>query len=304
MESMVEGFHTPVLLNVFNRPEETAMVLTALKRIEPPVLYVHCDGPRAGNEGDTSNVQKVQSLIEETVTWDCELKKKYERSNLGCGKGPAASMSWFFSNVEEGIILEDDCCPHPDFFMYCQELLERYRDDERVAIISGTNFERNVDERFSYRFSAYAGIWGWATWRRTWIFFDFDFSKSDKDFRKRVLPFTESRQAVRYWLGILHRCIADGHNRTYWDYQLHLGLLYANKIHILPNTNLVTNIGFNEKATHTRNGNSSYANKAAAGILPLRHPAETAIDHVSDNRPYEIPFEKRLKRFVKRLIRR
>lgn len=299
---MVNGFHTPILLNVFNRPQETSSVLNVLQDLAPQSLYVHCDGPRANNEADTSSVQEVRKMIREKVVWPCDLHLSFEERNLGCGQGPAASMNWFFSEVDEGIILEDDCVPNMDFFMYCQELLERYRNDTRIGVISGTCFCDIADHTFSYHYSAYAGIWGWATWKRTWDLFDYSFSMSDREFTEKVLPFIKSKSAVSYWLNILHRCINDGDDRSYWDYQLHLSMLCANKIHILPNCNLVSNIGFNDSATHTFDSGSKYANASTERILPLIHPTRVSINHNKDNRPYSLPPIKKLKRILKRFL--
>ena len=299
---MVTSFQIPILLNVFNRPEETSRVLAILSDLKPERLFVHCDGPRAGHPTDRDNVAEVRRIIEDGITWPCDLKSLFEDTNLGCGKGPATSMTWFFSQVEEGIVLEDDCCPHPDFFPYCQQLLDKYRNDERIGIISGTCFESNSDLNASYRFSAYAGIWGWATWKRTWNLFDFDFHKSDREFKRKVTPFVKSRQATKYWLNILHKCEKDGPNRSYWDYQLHLCLLYANRVHILPNKNLVTNIGFNQNATHTFDQASRYANRSSEGILPLIHPKTIHINHHIDNADYLVPLHKRIKRFLTRFF--
>lgn len=298
---MVDTFNTPVLLNVFNRPEETLKVIEAISRVQPDCLYVHCDGPREGNADDVINVGLVREIIYERITWPCKLHTLFEDHNLGCGKGPATSISWFFSNVEEGIILEDDCCPCSDFFYYCQELLARYRADSRIAIISGTNFSPTKNPVYSYKFTAYAGIWGWATWRRTWQLFDYNFSCNDEDFVARVKPFVKSNASVSYWLKILHTCIADGKNKTYWDYQLHLSLLFANKIHIRPMCNLVSNIGFNANATHTTDSNSKYSNCATFSIMPLVHPTAIRINRRIDNHSYKISLCKRIKSRCKKL---
>lgn len=300
---MVRAFSTPILLNVFNRPRETSIVLAVLQELKPIRLFVHCDGPRTDNESDLTKVTEVRKLIRETVTWPCDLHCLFEESNLGCGKGPANAINWFFSQVEEGIILEDDCCPHSDFFDYCEQLLGMYRDNNQIGIISGTCFASNPDPTTSYRFSAYAGIWGWATWRRTWNLFDFDFYKSDKDFLASVEPFLRSKSAAKYWLNILHKCTDDGSFRSYWDYQLHLSLLYANKINILPNKNLVSNIGFNENATHTFDQNSIYSNRIAESILPLIHPNAVKVNRRIDNREYAVPLGKRIKRIIKKLFK-
>lgn len=301
---MEKGFSVPVLLNVFNRPNETEKVLSVLKTIRPRVLYIHCDGPRIGRDDDNENVNAVKNIIEEKVNWPCDVHKLFEPENLGCGRGPAAAMSWFFKEVEEGIILEDDCCPNLDFFVYCQTLLEKYRDNDEIGIISGTNFSRVLNPEYSYRFSKYAGIWGWATWKRNWDLFEYDFDKPSFDFIKKVLPFLKSVKAFDYWFRILELIRKDGQNKTYWDYQLHLCLMYAHKIHILPNYNLVSNIGFGENATHTFDSDSRYANRATETILPISHPQKIFVDAKNDNKAYaSISWKGIIVRFVKRVLK-
>ena len=189
-----------------------------------------------------------------------------------------------------------------DLYKENYKLLEKYKDDTRIGVISGTCFSSNRKLKHSYRFSAYAGIWGWATWKRTWDLFDYEFVLSDDEFDKRVSSFIHSKGALNYWKDILHLCIKDGNDRSYWDYQLHLAMLCANLIHIVPNRNLVSNIGFNEEASHTSDANSVYANKPTMSILPLNHPTKVSINHRIDNRPYELSNIKRLKKFFKKIL--
>lgn len=295
---MVEQYSIPILLNTFNRPKETKRVLSVIREIRPTVLFVHCDGPRADNEKDVINVSAVQHILDTEIDWPCTTNKLYEKQNLGCGKGPATSITWFFSKVDKGIILEDDCIPNPDFFLYCAELLDKYSDNDRIGIISGTCFNKKAEEFYSYRFTSYAGIWGWATWKRTWELFDFDFNVEENDFKKKVTPFLRSREATKYWVNILRKCKEDGAEKTYWDYQLHLSLMYAGKIHIAPNKNLVSNVGFNENATHTFSPTSKFANVEAVHILPLIHPEGIQINHKKDNRPYLVPVKRKIKKVI------
>lgn len=295
-------FHTPVLLNVFNRPEETSRVLAALVVQQVPVLYVHCDGAREGREDDVRNVKQVQQLIKESVTWPCELHTMYEEQNYGCGVGPYRAITWFFENVEDGIILEDDCVPHPDFFMYCQELLERYRDNERIAVIGGTNrHPGKSNNKYSYFFSAYSETWGWATWRRVWKNYDYDFMVTDKEFYRSMIPHVLSYWTTKWWVNLLRTMREDNKagTKTYWDYQLDLKCMYEHKIHIIPSVNLISNIGFNERATHTFA--SSHAQTQVDAILPLRHPKCIVIRY-SDNIEYNV-FLKGIKSFIKKLIK-
>ena len=297
------AFKTPILLNVFNRPEETRRVLEVLAQERVPILYVHCDGAREGRKDDEENVATVKQLIKERIAWPCEVHTMYEEMNYGCGMGPYRAMTWFFENVEEGIIIEDDCVPHPDFFMYCQELLERYRDNEEIGIIGGFQ-SVPFKSHYSYRFSAYASIWGWATWCRFWKEYDFGFQCTEEEFTNAVMPYVKSKQVVDYWLPILRRCNADGESKTYWDYQLHLQMLCKHKMHISPKVNLISNIGFGENATHTFDAKSKYANIQSHAILPLVHPEEISIYHRKDNNGVIGSPYKQLKRYIKRLFKK
>lgn len=294
------AFHIPVLLNVFNRPEETSRVLEVLAAQQVPVLYVHCDGARDGREDDVQNVKEVQRLIHDTVTWPCELYTMFEEKNYGCGIGPYRAISWFFENVEDGIILEDDCVPHPDFFMCCQELLERYRDNEQIAVIGGTN--RHPDKKRtndSYFFSPFPETWGWATWRRVWNEYDFDFMVTDMEFKRKVLPFVKSYGAMLYGLNLLQKMRMDVADKSYWDFQLDLMCLYTNKLSIIPSVNMISNIGFNERATHTFC--SSHSQTPVHAILPLRHPKHIRV-------PYSVTLEynviwRNCKQTLKRILK-
>ena len=297
------GFRTPILLNVFNRPKETRRVLAVLAKLQVPILYVHCDGAREGRKDDIDYIDSVKALLVKIVTWPCEVHEMYEDRNYGCGMGPYRAITWFFDNVEEGIILEDDCVPHPDFFMYCQELLERYRDNVDIGVIGGFQ-SKPFKSRNSYCFTAYADIWGWATWRRFWKEYDFSFQCSEEEFSQSVMPFVHSQRVVDYWLQILRKSNAEGVSKTYWDYQLHLQMLCKHKIHIVPKVNLICNIGFGENATHTFDTRSKYANISSHAILPLVHPQKIVINHRVDNyRIIGTPY-KQLKRFIKRLLKK
>lgn len=301
--TMDNSFVTPVLLNTFNRPDETFKVLQALKERKVPVLYIHSDGPRLNNNEDVENIQKVRQLIDSTIDWNCEVYKLYENTNLGCGLGPCKAITWFFQNVEEGIILEDDCLPHPDFFMYCQELLERYRHNDQIYVIGGTNrHPSKITKRYSYHFSPYMEIWGWATWKRVWKMYDFNFSKEEEDFKKHIKPFLYSNYATKYWTNILRQSNEDGETKTYWDFQLEMMSLYNNKLNIIPNHNLVENIGFNSRATHTIVNTDAVVGKPTFPILPLSHSCTIKSYNCIRSLEYN-PNWRNLKRFIKRIFR-
>ncbi|HEY3387536.1 MAG TPA: hypothetical protein VGK46_13560, partial [Saprospiraceae bacterium] len=159
--------HTAVLLVIFNRPQTTRLVFEAIRKAKPPRLYVAADGPRIGVDSDIFNCREAREIIK-GVDWDCELKTYFREEDLGCGLGPSTAFSWFFEHEEEGIILEDDCLPSQNFFWFCEELLERYRHDNRIMHVGGNNFLNGwqKDNDYSYYFSRSGHIWGWATWRR------------------------------------------------------------------------------------------------------------------------------------------
>jgi hypothetical protein len=168
--------NVPVLLIIFNRLDTTRKVLNSLKEVKPKFLFIAADGPRLNIIGESERCEKVRNWVLENVDWDCEVKTLFRKHNLGCGYGPANAISWFFDNVKEGIILEDDCVPDTTFFEYCSILLEKYRDDNRISIISGTNIDKQKyfsPKSESYFFSVFPLTWGWATWKRNWDNFDF-----------------------------------------------------------------------------------------------------------------------------------
>ena len=158
----------PVLLIIFNRPDTTARVFEAIRAARPTELYIAADAPRENRSEDKRLCEEAKKITEK-IDWPCEVHRLYQEKNLGCKRGPIASITWFFENVEAGIILEDDCVPHPSFFAFCSELLEKYADDKRIMHVSGNNFQfGKMRGDASYFFSEYTLSWGWATWRRAW----------------------------------------------------------------------------------------------------------------------------------------
>ena len=159
------SFDIPVLLLTWRRPETTRQVIEAIRPVAPSRLYVASDGPR--NAVEARAVDATRALMTQLVDWPCQIKTRYSETNQGCQLGVSAAITWFFEHEQAGIVLEDDCVPHPDFFPYCRELLMRYWDDSRVWCISGDNFQAGVWRgEGSYYFSRYNHCWGWATWRR------------------------------------------------------------------------------------------------------------------------------------------
>lgn len=239
-----------VLFLVFNRPHTTAQVFEAIRQAKPPRLYVAADGPRSGRDGEAERVAQVREIAT-AVDWPCDIKTLFREENLGCKQAVSSAITWFFEHEEQGIILEDDCLPHPDFFRFCDALLERYANDERVSVITGDNFQQGRKRgEASYYFSKYNHVWGWASWRRAWKLYDGDLSfwptwKLSADWSNKFSDKVEQR----YWEKIFDRMYAKQIDT--WDYPWTASIWYQGGLTVTPNVNLVTNIGFGEDATHT-----------------------------------------------------
>jgi len=292
-------FTTPIVLMIFNRPAVTQQVFNEIRKVKPTKLLVIADGPRPGIEDDVEKCPATRQIIEQ-VDWECQVLKNYADVNLGCKGRVASGLDWVFDMVEEAIILEDDCLPHPTFFSFCQELLERYRDDERIMTISGNNFQygqRRTQD--SYYFSRYAHVWGWATWRRAWKNYHVDMNLwpevrsgqwlFDILGSKRVdvksgqchFDVMGSLEAIEYWYKIFDYTYA-GRIDT-WDYQLIFASWLQNALHILPNVNLVSNIGFGVDATHTKIVRKCANMPVEEVQFPLQHPPFMIRDAAADD---------------------
>lgn len=265
---------TPVALIIFNRPDLVARMLTALAAARPEKLLVIADGPRADRPDDVEKCAAARRMIER-VDWDCEVLTNYSEINLGCGRRPQTGIDWVFEQVEEAIILEDDCWPHPSFFRFCEEMLAHYRDDERVMMISGYNFfGQSRSPHQSYYFSYLGSTWGWATWRRAWQLNDPDLQKWPLVVETKLIEqLFPDPVHTRYWYDVFAR-IQDGRLPDAWDYQWQLACWFHSGYRIFPETNLIANEGFREDATHTF-GQNPYDNEALPMAFPLRHPPFT-----------------------------
>jgi hypothetical protein len=272
----------PILLITFNRPDHVRQVLTEVRKQQPAQLFVCQDGAREGNQLDAERVQEVRNMVRELVDWPCELHTLYQEKNLGCGPGPAAGISWFFEHVEMGIVMEDDCLPHPDFFAYCEELLTRYKDDEQVQFINATLYHDQWKCDASYGYSRYMVTGAWAGWRETWQGFDLDMhSWNAWKFRKQVKRLTNSSTEANWWYWKLKEIQADTSKKSYWDYQMQMHLFRNNAVTIHPQKNLISNIGFDAEGTHTLS-NDGRGDKKVYPILPLAHPYNITIDSALD----------------------
>jgi len=263
---------TPVALIIFNRPDCTAQVLEAIAQAKPEKLLVVADGPRQNRPDDVEKCAATRAVIER-VDWDCEVLTNYSDVNLGCRNRPVTGINWIFEQVEEAIIFEDDCLPHPSFFPFCAELLERYRHDQRVMMIGGINFLGEWKSPFqSYYFSLLGGTWGWATWRRAWQLNDPEIKVWPQVLDARVLEqlFPNPRHFA-YWRDIFQQAY-NGFLEDVWDYQWLFTCWINGGYRLFPEVNLVSNIGFREDATHTF-GDHPLANMPTREItFPLKHP--------------------------------
>lgn len=286
---------TPVAFLIFNRPETTLRVFEQIRRARPHKLFVVADGPRSDKPGEVEKCKAVRAIIE-TVDWPCNVLKNYSDVNLGCKVRVSSGLNWVFEQVEEAIILEDDCLPHPTFFQFCQELLEMYRNDKRIGMISGDNFQfglrRNDD---SYYFSKYNHIWGWATWRDRWQdSYDVNISHWPKIRDEGwIVDLVGNKTEANYWKGIFED-VYKGKIDT-WDYQWTFACWLQRRLTILPNVNLISNIGFNDDATHTTVQNK-FANLPLSDMhYPLNHPDAKICNHLFDEKTYRSSYKISLK---------
>jgi len=273
---------TPILFLIFNRPDTTQKVFNEIRQAKPRRFFVAADGPRPDKKGEIEKCEQARKVIGQ-VDWDCEVKTLPRENNLGCKIAVSSAIDWFFENVEEGIILEDDCLPGQSFFWFCQELLEYYRYDTRVMHISGNNFQfsRKRGEG-SYYFSKYPHIWGWATWKRAWKHSDVNMSNFEKfKTENQINNIFQIKQQQKYWMKIFQR-VYDNKINT-WDYQWTHTCFINNGLCITPNYNLVSNIGFNRDSLHTKDENSIFSKMEIEDIKNIKHPNFILIDQEADN---------------------
>ena len=263
---------TPVAFLIFNRPDTTARVFEAIRQAKPPMLLVVADGPRPDRADDIEKCKAARAVIE-GVDWDCEVLKNYSDVNLGCKNRVSSGLDWVFEMVEEAIILEDDCLPHPNFFRFCEELLKIYKSDTRIMSICGVNFQfGRKTSNYSYYYSIYHDCWGWATWKRAWKNYDVSMNLweilRDTSFIKDKL--LDSR-ATKYWQRIFQAAYEDKINS--WFYPWLFSCWTQSGLGIFPQENLVSNIGFGKSSTHTKDSSNTYANLPLLSVdFPLNHP--------------------------------
>ncbi len=309
----IDTLDTPVALFIYNRPHTTEKVFAEIRKAKPNKLLVVADGPRMNRPEDVEKCASTRATIEQ-VDWECDFRKTYSKVNLGCGRRISTGLDWVFQTVDRAIILEDDCLPHPTFFSFCHELLEKYRHEERIAMISGNNFNRSFRRKqYSYRLSMYPLTWGWASWARAWKHYDGQM-KQWPVIRNGgwLLDLLDDRWSAAYWENIFQK-LYHGTIDT-WDYQWTFSCWLNGLLAIHPNVNLVSNIGFDNTATHTKEPTCRRAHHSTRAMTyPLSHPPYLIRDTKADRHirrkvhgiyPFGGTFVARAGRMVRRLATR
>lgn len=248
-------FSTPILFLIFNRPIQTKKVFARIREMQPKQLFIAADGPRDDNIRDNRDCFEARECVG-LIDWNCEVKTLFRDNNLGCRKAVSTAIDWFFKYVDEGIILEEDCLPAPDFFTFCQEMLKKYRWDDEVMHISGNNYQiQNRKDLESHYVSKIPHIWGWATWKNAWEKYDPNLVNLKSYISSgKWRSVDKDLDACNYWI----ECFYNSWTLKVdtWDYQWCFSIHFHNGLAITPSENLVENIGFGEDATHTKSGES------------------------------------------------
>jgi hypothetical protein len=263
--------NVPVLLIIFNRPEKTRLVVDALRKVRPNRLFIAADGPRTNHPEDQEKCCNARKIATD-IDWPCNIKTKFQTENIGCDPNVASAIGWFFEQVEYGLIIEDDCIPHPHLFTFCGELFERYADDERIMQISGFSPYKSRKHDYDYHFSRAFRCWGWGTWRRAWNHFTPSVEQFTYEDAYQILKgYYPSNAALKPRNTQFYQFKQGQLNN--WDFQWNMACFSQNGLCIVPEKNLIKNIGFGNDATHTIKRNSIFAGFEVHSIkFPLCHP--------------------------------
>lgn len=293
----------PVLLIGFNRPENMSQVFAQIRKAKPDVLYMAVDGPRETKEGEDIKCEECRSIAKQ-VDWPCEVHTLFREKNVGCALGVSGAISWAFENEDRLIILEDDCVPVLSFFTFCDEMLEKYKDDTRVWQVCGRSYHANSKffNESDYIFSRYAHIWGWATWKRCWSHYDLkmtdfpDFLSIGGALNVHQSKFLGKRTNKRF--SRLYDNISEISSHT-WDYQWGYVKLKNGALGIVPCKNLIHNIG-SASGAHS---SGPYIEDIASEEMPaqIRHPKFVFANSSFDNYHY---FHHIRTSYIQRVIRK
>ena len=298
-------FDVPILLLVWRRADLVSTQLAILRRIKPSLLFVSCDGPRDNDPISEEQVARVRSTLENEIDWQCNVVKRFNAINMGCKTAIIEALGWFFENVDEGIILEDDCIPDEDFFLFCKELLDKYRFKANVYSIGGFNpIENRINPQYNFAFTSIPLIWGWATWKRSWINLrmTIDWLESSSYFQ-RLYMLTKSigfNLRTMYWSNVLYQLV-DKKNIDTWDYQNTMSCLFSNSCHIVPVCSIISNLGIDQLPTHSSSITS--AQSAKIGLPRLPSPSIISLDRNLDQRIFTEVFVRSHKQSLAIILR-
>lgn len=272
---------TPVAFLIFNRPDCTREVFRHIAAARPPRLLLVADGPR--NSEEEKKCREARAIVTGGIDWDCDFLQNVSDVNLGCKGRVSSGLRWVFDQCPEAIILEDDCVPAASFFPFCQALLERYCDDDRIMVINGTNFQPRRRTPFSYFFARYSMIWGWASWRRAFQHYDLSMQAFPSRLETILSQFTDPYEK-EYWRKKFTATF-EGHINT-WDYQWLFACWLRGGLSIAPEANLVSNIGFRGDATHTMD-HSPFADWPIREMWELVHPPGVVRNSTADDYTFD-----------------
>lgn len=297
-------FHTPILFLIFKRPDTTKKVFEAIRKVRPARLFVAADGPRPHVDGEAERCEETRRVATQ-VDWPCEVQTLFRDENLGCGRAVSGAITWFFEHVPEGIILEDDTLPSSDFFPFCAELLERYRNDNRIMEISAVSLPspRVSRNENSYYFSNWENIWGWATWKRAWDHYDYSMKKYEAVIRDRFFHDQYASIFEQYYLRhAYNKAYYENEKLTSWSYQWSFARKINSGLVIIPTKNMVVNLGLANEATNTHSTRLGFL-KFEKLDFPLRHPDIVMHDRVTDDEVFRKHFTSPYTRMRHRLRR-
>lgn len=276
---------TPIALVVFNRPEFTKQVFDVVKKAKPYKLYIIQDGAREENDSDVVRRKQVAEVFN-AIDWDCDVKWNVSEVNLGCCKRPYTGFSWVFEQEETAIFLEDDCIPSLDYFKFCDYVLEKYKNDTRVMLVSGTNIQGTWKrENYSYHFSSLGGIHGWASWRRAWKYYDVEIKGWDDPVIKSLVEQNMNKRLYVSRQPVYDRLMGNSEKSSAWDFQWGFARMIQNGLAIVPCENMIKNIGYCADSTHTTSAKCKEANIALGALkFPLVDPPFVMVDKEYDEK--------------------
>ncbi|WP_425883684.1 hypothetical protein ACPYIV_14545 [Parabacteroides sp. ASD2025] len=293
-------YSVPILFLIFNRQDNASIVFNRIREIKPKRLYVAADGAREHKAGEQEACLQTRAIINQ-IDWPCELKTLFRDQNLGCKRAVSEAITWFFENEEYGIILEDDCLPDLSFFPFCEDLLIKYKDDERIGHIGGNCFLPGIiNGGISYDFCSITHVWGWATWRRVWEKVDIDFPFWNESKEKRSRLFCNKWEEI-YFSSFISDSLSNRHGLNPWAVFYYFSLRLQHQLSIYPSVNLVTNIGLGDvNATHTVKLNHALYIPSSSMSFPLKHPAYVLNNHLINTKDVFKHFfsYKRLVRYI------